>query len=117
MKAPDPEALQGKWVHSHEEDSEDELVFRPSTEPLPPARGRRSFELRPDGTYLESFPGPVDVPEAAGGRWLLDDDNLVLRPDGNRPFESWRVVAADDDRLRLRRPDSGEGGIRTHEAG
>jgi len=106
VNAPDREALQGKWIHFHEEDSEDELVFRPPTRPLPPARGRRSFELRPDGTYLESSPGPVDVPEAASGRWRLDDDRLVLHPDDDRPAESWRVVAAENDRLRLRRPDS-----------
>jgi hypothetical protein len=110
VNAPSREALQGRWVHVHEEDSEDELVFRPPRRPLPPARGRRSFELRPDGTYVESSPGPVDVPETANGRWLLDDDRLVLRPDGDRPVESWRVVAAEADRLRLRRPDSGPSG-------
>jgi len=37
------------WVHSHEEDSDEEMVFRPAAYEFPPSRGRRSFELKPDG--------------------------------------------------------------------
>jgi len=99
--------LHKRWVHSYEEDGDDEMVFRPSSFDLPPARGRREIELRPDGRYLESHPGPVDVPEEAGGQWLLKGDELELRPDGEQPEESWRVVAAEDDRLRLRQVGSG----------
>jgi hypothetical protein len=105
VTAPRREALQKRWVHSHEEDSDEEAVFRSGDRPLPPARGRRSLELRPDGSYVESFPGPVDVPEEASGRWSLEGDRLALNPAGDRPGEEWRVVAAEDDRLRLRRLD------------
>jgi len=100
-----PDALQGRWTHSHEEDSNDELVFRPASHPLPPARGRRSLELRPDGVYVELSPGPVDVPRESAGRWSLEGDRLQLRPDGDLPTESWQVSAVDDDCLRLRRLD------------
>ena len=83
------------------------MVFRPSGFDLPPARGRRQIELRRDGSYLEAFPGPVDVPEEAGGSWSLEDGRLVLRPEGERPAEAWQVVAAEEDRLRLRRLEDG----------
>jgi hypothetical protein len=99
--------LHKRWVHSYEEDGDDEMVFRPSNFDLPPARGRRSIELRPDGSYVESSPGPVDVPEEAGGQWSLKGDELDLRPDGRQPEESWRVVVAEEDRLRLRRIERG----------
>lgn len=95
--------LHKRWVHSFEEDRDDDAVFRPATFDLPPARGRRSIELRDDGSYLEAFPGPVDVPQEAEGRWSLEDDRLALQPAGDKPAEMWRVVSAEADRLRLRR--------------
>jgi hypothetical protein len=100
--------LHKRWVHSHEEDDGEEMVFRPSSFDLPPARGRRQIELRPDGSFLEGFPGPTDAPEEAGGSWSLKGDELALRPEGDRPGEEWKVVAAEKDLLRLRRlePDS-----------
>ena len=97
------DAVHGKWVHAHEEDSGDEMVFRPASHPLPPARGRLSFELKPDGTYVERSPGPVDVPVESSGSWGLDGDRLVLTGEGDRPGNAWRVVSADADRLVVRR--------------
>jgi hypothetical protein len=97
------EALLGRWVHSHEEDSEDETVFRPATHAFPPSRGRASFELRPDGSYVETSPGPVDVPEESSGRWSLEDGRLVLEAEGGRPGQTWELTGAARDRLAMRR--------------
>jgi hypothetical protein len=97
------EALHGRWTHSHEEDSETETVFRPDSHPFPPSRGRLSIELRPDGTYVESAPGPVDVPERTGGTWTLEGDRLVLEAEGERPGHAWEVTAAEGDRLAVRK--------------
>lgn len=97
------QALHGHWVHSHEEDSEDEMVFRPATRSFPRARGRAAFELRSDGTYLETSPGPDDRPEQSSGSWSVNDDRLVLTSDGDRPGEAWDIVAVEGDRLTLRR--------------
>ncbi|HEX7280256.1 MAG TPA: hypothetical protein VF255_11625 [Solirubrobacterales bacterium] len=95
--------LHKRWVHSHEEDDGEEIVFRPSSFDLPPARGRRQIELRPDGSFTEAFPGPVDAPREAGGSWTLEGEVLALHPEGDRAAEEWKVVTAEDDRLRLRR--------------
>jgi hypothetical protein len=92
-----------RWVHSHEEDTDDELVFRPADHPFPPSRGRTSFELRPDGTYVESSPGPVDVPEESTGSWSLDEDRLILGPEGDRPGHAWEITGAEADRLTVKR--------------
>ena len=97
------ESLYGHWAHSHEEDTESETVFRPATHAFPPARGRTTLELRPDGTYLERYPGPVDVPEESSGRWSLEADRLALDPEGDRPGQAWRLLGVEDDRLRLSR--------------
>jgi len=93
------DGLHGRWVHSHEEDTDGEMVFRPATHRFPPSRGRTSFELRPDGTYVESSPGPVDLPEESTGRWALEGRRLVLGAEGDRPGHAWELTAAETDRL------------------
>jgi len=98
------EELLGRWVHSHEEDGEGEMVFRPDTHDFPPSRGRTSVELRADGTYVERSPGPVDIPEESRGRWSLEDDRLVLEGEGERPGHVWELTAAEGDRLGVRVP-------------
>ena len=95
--------LQRRWVHSHEEDTDDEMVFRPDDYPFPRSRGRTSFELRPDGTYLESSPGPVDLPVESTGSWSLDSDRLVLGAEGDRAGHAWEITSADGERLTVRR--------------
>ncbi len=103
MAAYSVDALHGRWVHSHEEDTNGEMVFRPATHPLPPSRGRTSFELLPGGAYVESSPGPVDVPEEARGSWSLEGDRLVLRADDDRSGHVWEIASAEDDRLVVRK--------------
>ena len=103
MATPEDEALQGRWVHSHEEDSGDEMVFRPATHQLPPSRGRISFELRPDGSYAERAPGPVDAPVESSGRWSLKAGRLVLAAEDERPGHEWHVMVSEPDRLVVRR--------------
>ena len=96
----DPEALQGRWVHSHEEDTADELVFRSADSgyAFPRSRGREALELRPDGSYAGIVPGPADRPEPAGeGEWTVQGDTLML---GDR---SLRIASAEEGVLRVRR--------------
>ena len=96
------ESLHGRWVHAHEEDSGGEMVFRPAGHPLPRSRGRMSIDLRPDGTYVERSPGPVDLPEESSGSWSLDGDRLVLGAKGDRSGHAWEVAAVEPDRLVVR---------------
>jgi hypothetical protein len=96
-----PDEMLGRsWVHSHEEDTEHEMVFRPADRPLPPSRGRVRFEFKPDGSFLEAAPGPTDAPEHRAGTWKLEDGKLVLEsdeaPEGLRVME---IAHVDNDRL------------------
>jgi hypothetical protein len=63
----DPAVVQKPWVHAHEEDTDSELIYRPASYSFPPSRGRSALDLRPDGTYVESSPGPTDRPEQTSG--------------------------------------------------
>jgi hypothetical protein len=98
----DAKLLQRSWVHAHEEDTQDTLVFRPAGYSLPPSRGRTGLELRPDGTYAEAAIGPTDRPEESDGTWRLEGNRLELAgSEGGRVLE---VVSAEGDRLVVRRP-------------
>lgn len=95
----DSVALAQTWVHSHEEDGTDTMVFRPSSFKFPPSRGRRSFQLRADGSLVSSGPGPDDRAVRADGAWTLDNsDVLTLQPTGKAP-SSMKIVSADPTRL------------------
>src|SRR5262245_54803340 len=93
--------IAGAWVHAHEDDHDDVLVFRPADVELPPSRGRTSFELRPDGTAVSGTPGPDDRGAVAAGDWSLSDDVLTVRT----PTATFRyhVVSAAPECLELRR--------------
>ena len=93
----------GRWVHAHEEDTEDEMVFRPADSDLPPARGRMGFELREDGTFAEAGLGARDVPEEAAGSWTLEDGTITLSEGATQGVpREMEVVSADEDRLVVR---------------
>ena len=95
-------ALHGRWVRSNEDDTDDEVVFRPADYAFPPSRGRTSIELREDGSYVECAPGPVDVPEEWAGRWSLEGNRLVLEAEGDRPGHAWEIASADEECLTLK---------------
>jgi hypothetical protein len=94
--------LQKHWVHSHEEDTETEMVFRPASYAFARSRGRSALELRADGSYAESAPGPTDRPEDAEGSWELEDGVLTLRT-GDGSTRVLRIASVDDDRLVVRK--------------
>jgi hypothetical protein len=89
--------LHGRWVHSHEEDDDSVMVFRRPDHGFPRSRGRQSIELRPDGSYTERSPGPVDVPVETTGRWRLAGDRLELED------QVWELAGVEPDRLTVRR--------------
>ena len=101
----DSKVLQRKWVHSHEEDTADEMVFRPEAYPFPPSRGRRSFELRPDGSMIDHGIGPDDRPSSRSGSWDVKDTNeLELRPaDPMARSTTLQVLRADPDKLVIKK--------------
>jgi hypothetical protein len=101
MPAVERKTLERRWVHSHEDDTEREIVFRPADYRFPPSRGRRSFELGADGTLVEQGPGPADAPFESRGTWTLEGNELILR--GPAGAEVLHVASVDDDRLVVRR--------------
>ena len=101
MRRQDTERIvRQRWVHSHEEDTDKEMVFRLADFQFPPSRGRRSFELKPDGSLVEGGIGPTDRPVETQGIWELEDDTrLVLRLDPSETPRLMQIASVDEDRL------------------
>lgn len=100
----DRDQLVGTWIHSHEEDSGAERVYRREGFDFPPSRGRDGFRLEADGSAETIGPGPADVPGSAPASWRLTDDELTIS--GLAGLErlritelaAGRIVAAVSDR-------------------
>jgi hypothetical protein len=94
------EALQQEWVHSREEDTDTEMVFRPASYDFPPARGRKSFVLCADGTLIEGGVAPTDARTETEGTWKLEADHLSFYPkSASKPSRVMKIVSVDKDRL------------------
>ncbi len=70
--------LNQKWTHSFEEDTANEMVFRPAGFTLAKARGRAQFHFKENGEVTDTRIGKNDVPDAVNGSWKLEGDNLVI---------------------------------------
>lgn len=98
----DTRGLSRSWTHAHEEDRDDRMVFRRSETPLPPSRGRMSFELEPSGVAHSVGPGPDDRRVRAEGSWRLEGSVLKLQlPD--QAEQQFQVESVDDERLIVKR--------------
>lgn len=95
------EVVQGSWVHSHEEDTETEKVFRPADYNFPPARGRTGFHLEPSGSLVEIGPAPDDRIQSQKGTWeVTQDGDLIIRPESpKRTSQLLKIVSAEKDKL------------------
>ena len=85
------------WMRSQEEDTDDEMVFRPASHRFPPARGRSGFDLKEDGSVIEHGIGPTDRSTRTERRWTLDGTTLKI---GDRAMT---IASLDRDRLVVRK--------------
>jgi hypothetical protein len=101
----EPELLQKRWIHSHEEDKGNEIVFRPASFDFPRSRGRAGFELRPDKSLLEIGIGPTDAPQESAGKWELDSNGILkLYKNGKAdPDQTLKIRSVGPEKLVVQR--------------
>jgi hypothetical protein len=100
-KADKQKALYGTWWRVPEEDTPGVAVYRKDGTPLPPARGRRGFTLKKDGTATLHGPSATDRRQSAESRWQLDAKGQ-LHVDGAGEVPA-AIDHLGDDRLTLKR--------------
>jgi hypothetical protein len=99
-----PELLRKRWLHSHEEDSDTEMVFRPASFKFPPSRGRAGFDMKANNTFVEIGIAPADGPQESKGTWKLQNNQLeffVSSP--SKPTRTLQIVSVDKNRLVVRK--------------
>jgi hypothetical protein len=106
-QAINPASLHGTWLHSHEEDTDTTVVYRRADYDFPPARGRKGFELRPDGALSEKGIGPTDRSVHRAGHWRLGGDGCLEffagTGTGNSPTRVLPIESADGDKIVVRK--------------
>lgn len=92
------------WVHSYEEDTATEKVFRPSAFNFPRSRGRKGFELNSDGTSMDRGIGPTDRPLQTSGTWRIEDDKIAFYQESESlPIQILHIVSVETDRLVIKK--------------
>jgi hypothetical protein len=100
----DKRLLCRRWVHSREEDTATEVVYRPADFPLPASRGRSGLQFAKDGTFKEIGIGATDISNVKEGAWRFneqDSSQVYVEVEG-KP----KVLKVDElkpDRMTLKR--------------
>jgi hypothetical protein len=99
------ECILRHWVHSHEEDTHDVRVYRPTGYAFPPARGRRGFEFREGGKLIYYGIARADGSEQSSGRWTIEGTNRVQIDVDNERIQPFilEIVSCDDETLKVKR--------------
>ena len=93
-----------QWVHSREEDSATEAVYRPANFPLPPSRGRSGFEFNSDGTFKRIGIGPTDISQVKEGTWQINHahpDQIHVEIEGQDKL--FKIQDLERDRLTIQK--------------
>ena|SRR5258705_4198872 len=100
MNRVDRKALLQKWMHSREEDTETEMVFRPAGYNFPRSRGRAGFELKENDQLVEIGIAPTDAQQKTEGTWRLEGKKLAFyRGSESEPVRVMQVTSVEKDRL------------------
>jgi hypothetical protein len=103
-----PGSIFKRWIHSREEDTGENVVYRPAGYRFPPARGREGIEFREDGAFVHYVIGPTDRSQAVKGQWKSNEPKIieVSFPDqSSSPYKLVIVKCSDDMLIVKKRPN------------
>lgn len=106
---PLPRAIFRLWVHSHEEDTPEVLVYRPRGHPLPPARGRSAFEIQENGRFIHHAIAAAEGTREVIGSWKAEgpDRIRIAFPEGAAGASalptSLTIESCGEQKLEIRR--------------
>ena len=97
-------ALEREWMHLPSEDTDKEIVFRPTS--YIEKKGIRfrgipeTFTLKRDGTFIKARSAPTDAREESAGTWKFEGDTLVFYSGSeSKPSRVLKIVSVEKDRL------------------
>lgn len=97
----DIDALQKRWIHSHEEDTLDAMVFRPADYGFGLSRGRKALEFLNNGIVHTTGPAPNDKLVFSEGSWkLLGDGNTIeIQANESNTAKLFNILSLDEQKL------------------
>jgi hypothetical protein len=96
-------ALFKEWIHSKEEDTEDEAIFRPADYNFPLSRQpRESFKLVSDGSMINSEISPDDSLEEKQGTWKLVKNEIAFY-NNSKQFQKKVISSLEPNKLVLKK--------------
>jgi hypothetical protein len=103
--SPEMKVLYRTWLHAHEEDQADVLVYRPNTYNFPPSRGRTGFAFDQNGLFTQYDIAPTDGIEGRKGQWKAMNKHTVLIKlnDQQEPEYQLEIVSLEPELLKVRR--------------
>lgn len=113
-----PQAIFRHWIHSREEDTGGNEVFRPEGFAFPPSFGRDGFEMLLNGQFIQEDVGPADGIVRTIGWWMALDSRRVrvwFDP-GVREGYTFEIVNVDNAVLQIRREAQQPAGTETDQA-
>lgn len=66
-----------RWLHAHEEDSNDYQIYRPQEYSFAASRGRTGFELNSGGQGYFGRVAPTDGVIWVAAAWLIKEENIL----------------------------------------
>jgi hypothetical protein len=96
------EAMYGHWKHSFEEDGPNEMVYRPESFGFQRSRGRKEIQISADGKFIDTGPGPSDIPVSCKGNWRLEDGIVFITYDDGHA-EQFTIIEITPEKLVLKR--------------
>lgn len=95
------------WVHSYEEDDNNNQCFRPITyKEFPPSRFRQNYIFNSDGSGDYLYLHPSDMHHMRPCFWRLSKNNssiVYLYTGGKTPSAVFEIVSLSNDKLLLHR--------------
>ncbi|MCY7350991.1 MAG: hypothetical protein LH606_10020 [Cytophagaceae bacterium] len=99
----DKTALCREWVHSGEEDTENETVFRPADYDFPLSRRpRESFQLKQDGKLVKGEGSASDGVQETQGTWKLKNDEIAFHLE-SEPKQIRQIASVGENKLVLKK--------------
>mgnify|MGYP001594820670 CR=1 FL=1 len=98
-----PQEIFKHWIDSHEEDTKDVAVFRPSGYNFPPARGRSEFEIKQNGEFVLYRIAPACGLEKFSGHWKAEGKGKIIAYFENNEVVSYtiNIISCTNDLLKI----------------
>jgi hypothetical protein len=94
------------WLHSYEDKSEKDIeIYRPKSYPFKRSRGRKGFEIKPNGEFIS-----YDIAAANGydiniGQWKFEEPNQleVTFSEQEKINSKFIILSCDENILKIRK--------------